>query len=363
MRITLCVDALEPNPGGIGRYTWQLCQGLARREDLELRYFARRQFIGDPATLLRGEQPPRRKFRGLHSWWDRRKLRQGLFHGTNYFLPPLAEGVITVHDLSVFKYPETHPAERVRAFGQQFHGSLNRARHIITDTETVRAELISDFNIAPEMITAVHLGVESRFRQQSAASIGSALTQFGLQPKQYGLCVSALEPRKKIGELVVAWRRLRPDIRNRYPLVLAGGSGWLNEDLRAKIELGVAEGWLRHLGFVDEEVLPALYAGAALFVYPSIYEGFGLPPLEAMACGVPVVVSPRSCLPEVCGDAGRYVDPDHPDLLLTCLEESLTDEAWQAEAAKRGLGRASNFSWKRCVEQTADVYFNASGPT
>ena len=306
--------------------------------------------------MLRGELLPRRRFRRLGAWWHRQELRRGLFHGTNYFLPPFAEGLITVHDLSVFKYPETHPVDRLRAFDQEFQQSLRRAKHIITDTETVRAELIADFNVAPETVTAVHLGVESRFRQQSAESIRGILAPLHLQPKGYGLCVSTLEPRKKISELLSAWRRLSPKLRTLYPLVLAGGAGWLNEQLRADIDNGIAEGWLRHLGFVNEEVLPALYAGARVFVYPSIYEGFGLPPLEAMASGTPVVVASHSCLPEVCGDGARYVDPEDPHEMLSCLSNSLSDEDWQMEAAQRGLMRARSYTWDRCVEETVAVY-------
>lgn len=359
MRVTLCVDALEPNLGGIGRYTWELCQGLSNRSDIAVRYFAHDQLIDDPGRLLRGEKLHRSTlgFRRLGKWWKGRSLRRGLVHGPNYFVPPFVEGgVITVHDLSVLRYPQTHPIERIRDFERRFDQSLERAGHIITDTESVRRELIDDFNVSPDRISAVHLGVDSRFRQQGAATLQRALISLGLEAKRYALCVSALEPRKKIAELLGAWRRLPPQLRDRYPLVLAGGAGWLNEGLRTDIERGVTEGWLRHLGFVEEVKLPALYAGAALFLYPSTYEGFGLPPLEAMASGTPVIVSARSCLPEVCGDAALYVDPDDSEQLLESIARGLSDTAWQADATKRGIERARLFSWDRCIEGTVAVY-------
>lgn len=366
MRVTLCVDALEPRPGGIGRYTWQLCQGLARAPDIEAQFFARNQLIRDPSRLLQGNDHFRRRprgFRKLGAWWDKRLLNGSLVHGPNYFLPPVAnDGVITVHDLSVFKYPETHPNERVRAFHQQFQRSLDRALHIITDTETVRAELIEDFGLAPESITAVALGVERRFGQLDRGTDELVLSRLGLRPNGYALCISTLEPRKKIGELLTAWRRLSPALLREFPLVLAGGSGWLNDHLRADIERGVAEGWLRHLGFVDDTDLPTLYSGATLFAYPSIYEGFGLPPLEAMASGAPVVVSASSCLPEVCGDAARYINPDDPDGLVSSLTDCLSDETWRAEASERGRVRASSFTWDRCVRETVDVYRKVMKP-
>jgi glycosyltransferase involved in cell wall biosynthesis len=363
VRLTLCVNALEPHPGGIGRYTWELCKGLPHHPDVEsVNYFGRGMRIDDPAILLEGRLPARKpKFlRALGRWNDARVLRSGLVHGPNYFLPSFAEsGIITVHDLSVFRYPETHPIERVRAFEREFASSVARARHIITDTGTVRNELIQEYSIAPERVTAVHLGVDPKFVPVDEDTLTPILAPLGLEPGGYGLCVSTLEPRKKIAELIGAWRRLPRMVRDRFPLVLSGGAGWRNEMLREHVETGMAEGWVRHLGFVDEALLPSLYAGAALFVYPSIYEGFGLPPLEAMASGVPVVVSRHSCLPEVSGEAARYVEPDDSEGFTAELEAGLTDESWRGEARRLGLMRAREFTWHRCIDSTVDVYHQA----
>lgn len=354
--ITLWVDALSPQPGGIGRYTWELCKGLKGHSGVDsVNYFGRNQRIDDPGALLRGEPLPRR--RGLRAWWDKRILLNSLVHGPNYFLPDFAgQGVITVHDLSVFRYPETHPADRVRAFERSFMDSLSRALHVITDTETVRGELIETFGIRPESVTSVPLAADARYRPAEPDVLLPAIAQWDLRSGHYGLCVSTLEPRKKIAELMAAWRRLPRAIRDSYPLVLAGGAGWRNEELRVAVEQGVNEGWLKHLGFVDEALLPSLYAGAALFIYPSIYEGFGLPPLEAMASGTPVMVANRSCLPEVCGNAARYIDPDDGDGFLAGIIESLTDREWREQAAQRGLARAAQFRWDRCIDGTVDVY-------
>lgn len=356
-RVTLCVDALTPQPGGIGRYTWELCKALPHRDEIsELNFYGRNRLIDDPGRLLRGEKLGRRRT-VLRRWWDKRGLRSSIVHGPNYFLPAFAEtGIITVHDLSVFRFPETHPADRVRAFERNFLGSLSRAAHVITDTETVRRELIESFSVRPETVTAIALGVDPAFRPQSGEALAHALRGWGLAPNGYGLCVSTLEPRKKISELLTAWRSLPSAVREHYPLVLCGGAGWRNEDLRDQIENGVAEGWLRHLGFVDEKLLPLLYAGAALFVYPSMYEGFGLPPLEAMASGVPVMVSHHSCLPEVCGDAARYFDPDDAAGFVAAIRHNLADMQWQAESVKSGLSRAREYSWDRCIDGTVEIY-------
>ena len=356
-RVTLCVDALAPNPGGIGRYTWELCKGLGRHDAVDqLRFYGRGRLLDNPAALLRGDPLPRPRS-AWRRWWDQRALRSSLVHGPNYFLPDFAEtGVITIHDLSVFRYPETHPADRVLAFEREFERSLSRAAHVITDTETVRAELIESCSVAPDRVTAVPLGVDPSFRPQSVEQLAPALAKWGLEPRGYGLCVSTLEPRKKISELLASWRALPRATRDSCPLVLCGGAGWRNEALQQQVEAGVAEGWLRHLGFVPEALLPQLYAGAAMFIYPSIYEGFGLPPLEALASGVPVMVSRHSCLPEVCGDAARYFDPDDADGFAFAIEQNLADEKWRAESLQRGLIRARQFSWDRCIDGTVAIY-------
>ncbi len=288
---------------------------------------------------------------------DRRAARSSIVHGPNYFLPSFAEsGIITVHDLSVFRYPETHPIDRIKAFEREFKRSLARATHVITDTQTVRAELIDMFATDADRVTAVPLGVNASFRRPSEHELAAGLASLGLSPGGYGLCVSTLEPRKKILELLDAWRGLPRAMRDLYPLVLCGGAGWRNDTLKQAVEQAAREGWLRHLGFVEEAMLPTLYAGARIFVYPSIYEGFGLPPLEAMACGAPVMVSAIPCLSEVCGPAARYFDPDDAAAFAHAIEHNLTDTAWQASAGDMGVERAALYHWDRCIEETLSVY-------
>lgn len=262
----------------------------------------------------------------------------------------------TVHDLSVFKYPETHPIERIRHFERDFKTSMARASHLITDSEATRGEVMEFLGWPAEKITAVHLGVSPQFAPASEIELEPCLSRYGLGFKRYALCVSTLEPRKKIVNLLQAYEGLPAAVREQYPLVLVGGAGWLSEALHATIDRLEAQGWLRYLGFVPEADLPALYAGAQAFVYPSIYEGFGLPVLEAMASGVPVVTSIFTSLPEVTQGAARLVDPDDIDALTSGIHASLCDEAWRATAIETGLAKARNFTWSRCVEQTIDVY-------
>lgn len=365
MRVTLMVDALGPQLSGIGRYTWELCRHLPDAPGMsDVRFFGHGCRIDDPQTLLRGDKASRRKPlpKLLHDALTRRALRAGLVHGPNYFLPRQVEsGIITVHDLSVFRYPETHPAARITEFERLFASSLARARHIITDTETVRREMIADFSLREDQVTAVPLGVGANYRPHSTGELHLALAAWGLRPGGYALCVSTFEPRKKIAELLAAWQFLPRRVREAVPLVLAGAAGWRNEALHEEIAAGVAAGWLKHLGFVPEASLPALYAGATLFLYPSIYEGFGLPPVEAMASGVPVIVAERSCLPEVCGDGARFVDPDDAEAFSAAIAAALADETWRAKARASGLRRAASYDWGRCAARTAGIYMANRG--
>jgi glycosyltransferase involved in cell wall biosynthesis len=369
LKLVLSVEALAPHLTGIGRYTWELAQRLPLHAQVQdLRFYRGGRWIDEPAKLLQVPAAPgtvkaKKPFlklkppRWLRDWQTSAACRGRVFHGPNFFLPACAEaGVATVHDLSVFKYPETHPVERIRHFERDFKQSMARAQHLITDSEATRREVI-DFLAWPEdRITAVPLGVSSRFAPAPAEVIAPCLARHDLVYKRYALCVSTLEPRKKIANLLQAYESLPIQVREQYPLVLVGGAGWLSDALHATIERLAAQGWLRYLGFVPEADLPALYAGAQAFVYPSIYEGFGLPVLEAMASGVPVVTSLFTSLPEVTQGAACLVDPDDIDALALGIQTALCDEAWRATACHTGLEKARNFTWSRCVDQTIDVY-------
>lgn len=364
IELLLHIDSIDRQLGGIGRYTWELAQRLPQQEAISsVCYFGRTRLIDDPGRLLRGD--PIYRGRGLtrvrRAWQARNALRSRLVHGPNYFLPKGAEtGVITVHDLSVFFHPETHPASRISEFERLFINSLERASYCVTDTETVRRELIESFSVPQDKVVAIPLGVSAVFKPIDRANLAPTLARFGLRPGRYGLCVSALEPRKKVTELLAAWSRLPGPLRARFPLVLAGSTGWLNERIQENMERAAGEGWFRNLGYVAERALPALYAGAALFVYPSVYEGFGLPPIEAMASGVPVIVAKRSCLPEVCGDAAQYVDPDDADQFRDTIVECLENDQLRAQGVARGLSRASEFTWNRCIKGLVGVYQSAA---
>ncbi|SER92132.1 glycosyltransferase family 4 protein [Sphingobium sp. YR768] len=360
LRIILSVEALEPHLSGIGRYNWALASRMASLSVIEdVRFWRSGHWIADPAGLLDPDRPLPRDWRPR--WWRNRSQRgfgrTHLFHGPNYFLPDWAEGgVVTVHDLSVLRYPETHPADRIAHFERRFSQSLAIAGHVITDSDTVRREVIDMFALDPAQVTAIPLGVDAAFHPRDAAEIVPILTRYDLTPNGYALCVSTVEPRKRIAQLLQAWSLLPPALRHRWPLMVTGGKGWLSEDIRALMEQGQAQGWVRYLGFVPDEDLPILYAGAGLFLYPSVYEGFGLPPVEAMASGVPVLVANASCLPEVTGGAAMLVEPDDVDGFARHITQALEDEAWRAQARAAGLAVAAKYDWDACVRDTVALY-------
>jgi alpha-1,3-rhamnosyl/mannosyltransferase len=234
--------------------------------------------------------------------------------------------------------------------------SIDKAHHLITDSEAIRREVIEFTGLASERITAVPLGISEAFRPMMLEERAPILRRYGLPLSGYGLSVSTLEPRKRINRLLTAWRELPRPTRDRYPLVVAGASGWKNEELHEQIKAAAREGWVLPLGFVAEVDLPAIYSGAVLFAYPSVYEGFGLPPLEAMASGVPTVVAAQSCLPEVTKGAAMIANPDDIAEFAQTLFRAIEDHRWRSEAISAGIKVAAGYTWTRCVDETVAVY-------
>jgi alpha-1,3-rhamnosyl/mannosyltransferase len=363
MNVDLGVEALAPQLTGIGRYTLELMRGLQDHPEVDqFRAIYNGMTAADPEGLLRGVIPQKRKRRTRWLRWSERAAailapRRRIYHGPNFMLPANVQGgIITVHDLSVYKFPEMHPPERVKHFERNFAQSLDRAWHIITDTDEVRQELAAFANIPEDRITSVHLGVNPAYRPDRAIDGSANYASYGIEPNRYILLVATFEPRKRIDAALAAYRLLPEALKRRYPLVLAGAAGWQNEALHEIMAQDEAKGYIRFLGFVPESDLPGIYGGAKLFLYPSIYEGFGLPPIEAMASGVPVIVSNRSCLPEVTAGAAMMIDPDDTESFALAIMRGLEDEFWRAEAIEKGLEVSAVYTWEKCVEQTVDVY-------
>ena len=376
MKVILSIDPVKFPLTGIGRYTFELARHLKNVPSIEhLRFFSGHNFVHSPPD---SEQPTntsasanfRRQvikspaavamYQLISSPIKHYALRghsNYVFHGPNFYLPPFdGQSVCTFHDISMFTWAHCAPPERVRFMRKEIALTLKRADMLITDSEYTRQEVASYFNWPLEKIRSVPLACSSDFRPRTSDELTAVLAKHNLKLAGYSLYVGTIEPRKNLETLLDAYALLPQSMRQQWPLVITGYRGWRSEQLHARIEAAVAAGWARYLGFVDAKELPLIYAGARLFVFPSLYEGFGLPILEAMASGVPVVCSNASTLPEVAGDAAAMFTPQDVGTLNQLIAAGLEDEAWRAKARNKGLLRAAEFSWQRCAQETAAVY-------
>ena len=374
LRVGINATALLSPRTGIGQYVYHLGRECLEADDISPSFF-----YGNWKTQLRAQPLPnidtiKTYIKKAVPWsYEIKSLifqaqfslgllknRIDVYHEPNYlaFRFP-GPSVITVHDLSWIRHPETHPKQRLAAMGRHFPRSLEGASAILTDCSFVKQELVETFGLDPERVTPVLLGVSPDFFPRAPAECNVFLADHGLAHGQYVLSVGTLEPRKNIPALIDAYSMLPADLQRRFPLVLVGMRGWLTSGLEARMKPLVARGVIKPLGYVADEMMPLIYSGAAAFVFPSLYEGFGLPPLEAMACGAPVISSTSSSLPEVVGDAGVLVDPMNVDALAESLRRVLEDRAFAEVLAQQGIMRAAGFSWKKTAAETIAVYRRA----
>jgi glycosyltransferase involved in cell wall biosynthesis len=383
MKVVMSADAIRHPLTGIGHYVWHLSDALSSlSEDTELSFLRNNRIddhLPDLESLTEAQpgaayQPGLRGLKlnlpGLDNIAERlpwhmatRLLKQAnpdVFHGTNFdLLPSDAATVVTIHDLSVLKYPEYHPPTRVRKITRKIQEATNSADVIITVSEAIRRELIDLFQLPSKRICVTTLASAPAYRPLGRDEVASRLVAFGLKHDSYCLFCSTIEPRKNLRTLISAYRKLPKSLRGTYPLVVAGGAGWNNAAELAAMREAELEGWLHYLGYVDQQAQLALFTGCRVFVMPSHYEGFGLPLLEAMACGAACICSTDPALLEVAGDAAMdFVSSDKLALINT-LEQGLLDDEWRLLARTNSITRASQFSWIKTAEQTLDAYRRA----
>ena len=350
---------------GVHQYIYHLLRHLGQADD-RLRY-----------TVLLGEGvlPPDFALTSLQSRWSTsraavrvaweqlvqpwvlRRIGADLVHGPVFVGPLLAHCpvIVTIHDLSFIRYPDlSRPANRMyRTVLTRL--SAQRARRLIAVSAHAAAESTRLLRVPRERVDVIYHGVDPVFRPLPVDEVAAFRRDRGL-PERFVLFVGTLEPRKNLVRLVEAFARIRD---GRVRLVLAGGKGWLYDDLFAKVEaLGLDEEVV-FPGYVMNDELSLWYNAATVFSYPSVYEGFGLPVLEAQACGTPVLTSNTSSLPEAAGDGALMVDPYDVEELAAGLDRLLTDEPLRHELRERGLAHARQFSWSHTARETARVYRRA----
>ncbi len=384
MRIAIDYTPAVHQRAGIGRYTRGLVEALTRLDADDER--ARHQYtllvLGRAgAHFVPTALPPNFKLRFVplsDRWatvlWYRLNLplpvdlftgRADLFHGPSFTLPPsFAPGLLTVHDLSFLRYPQgAHPA-LLAWLTKAVPRSLRRARHVLSDSESTRADLIELMGIPADRITVIGAGVDKRFQPVTdPATLTRVRARYQL-PDRFILAVSTLEPRKNFTGLIAAFDQLatathRSPIADLH-LVIAGGKGWLYDDIFAAAEASPVRGRIHFAGFVADDDLPPLYSLADLFAFPSHYEGFGIPVLEAMACGTPVVCADNSSLPEVAGDAAILVEATDTGALAEAMYRLLTDSALREKLIARGFEQAKKFTWEEAARRLLKVYKNVS---
>ncbi|QVL32957.1 glycosyltransferase family 4 protein [Telmatocola sphagniphila] len=279
-----------------------------------------------------------------------------LYHEPNFIpLPSDLPTIITVLDLSVLLHPEWHPIERVRVHEQNFEKGIARCQHVITISEAVRSEIIHHLGMKPEDVTSIHIAPREHFRPLPASQVAAGLQSLGLQPG-FLLYLGTIEPRKNLMMLLKAYCDLPAELRSLHPLVLAGGWGWKTDEVHDFYDrVGRAAG-VRHLGYVPDEMLPVLCNGAQALLYPSLYEGFGLPPIEMMNCGGAVLASTADAVAEVLKDKAWLLDPNDTTAWRKAMQTILTDNDRWNELRRDSISFASQYSWRRCAEETWSVY-------
>ncbi len=367
-RIGIDYTAAARQGGGIGRYTRELVAALFRLESAH-----RYTLLAATGGLLddgwRAGLAAAAHIRTLplsDDWlarlWQRLRLpipvevitgRLDLFYSPDFVLPPTLGGVrtlLTVHDLSFLHYPDAFVPSLRRYLERVVPRAVARADRVLADSESTRTDLVTHLNVPPDQVEVLYSGVDARFCPAPEPGERERIGErYGIGEHPYVLSVGTVQPRKNYVRLVRAFAQVTVPRWPGLRLLIAGGQGWLCDEILAEAERHGDR--VRVLGFVDDVDLPALYRHAALFAFPSLYEGFGLPVLEAMACGTPVVCSNTSSLPEVAGEAALLVDPLDIAGLAEGMLWVLADEGQCQEMVARGLARAAQFTWERAARQ------------
>lgn len=373
-RIAIDYTAAYEQGGGIGRYVRELSAAVTRLD----RHTDYRLFVsGAVASSLpspKEENVSWRTTRLSPRWlariWHRAQLpipieaftgKVDLFHATDFVLPPTlprTRTLLTVHDLSFVRVPDSAEPSLRRYLQSVVPKSVRRAEHILADSQATKDDLMMLYDTPEEKISVLYCGVDKRFTPVTDKAFAHrVLDELGLRSVEYLLSVGTLQPRKNYARVIRAVKALRDQgIDLHY--VIAGGKGWLDADIYRTVSETNMQDRVHFIGFVEDEQLPALYGAARALITASLYEGFGLPLLEAMACGTPVIASNLSSLPEVLADAGMQVDPTDVSAIGEAIARIESYAILRSELIQRGFARAKQFSWERSARQLKAVYDN-----
>ena len=365
--------------GGIGRYTRELVRALV---DLDSQNSYTLFSARIPSERLKNNQPlldsltsqSKITYRPaplvehwLYRLWYRLRLpvpvqlfsgRLDLFHSPDFVLPPISGDIptlLTVHDLSFIHFPDTFPPVLVNYLNRVVPWSVSRAAHVLADSNSTKMDLMEQWAVPEDKITVLYSGVNQDYQPvKDPLLLDKVKKIYDLGDAPYLLSVGTIQPRKNYHMLIQAFA----SIARSYPhnLFIAGGKGWLEDNMMAEAaRQGIADR-VRFLGFIADEHLSALYSAASLFLFPSLYEGFGLPVLEAMACGVPAVISNSSSLPEVGGEAALHLDPRQPEAWSEGMDRVLSDPGLAAAMVDAGFEQVQRFSWEKSAQELLDIY-------
>ncbi len=374
MRIGIDVTSAITQGGGIGRYTRELVQALIELDNSnEYRLFSAKQPpilpVPDPIPAAPHVKyfPAHIDERWLYRLWYRLRLplpvqiftgQLDLFHSPDFVLPPVNGRIptlLTVHDLSFVHSPETFPEKLVAYLNRVVPWSVKRATHILADSLATKRDLITIWQVPSEKISVLYCGVNERFQPiTDEAELTAVRQKYDLGKNPYLLCVGTVQPRKNYQMLIRAFRPVADQFS--HNLIIAGGKGWLYDEMLSEVERQGLNGRVRFIGFVDDADLPALYSGADLVVMPSLYEGFGLPLLEAMACGVPTISSNVSSLPEVVGETAVQLPPKDEPMWTQSIINLLDDRGQRNQLVMMGQQRVKEFTWQKAARQLSEIY-------
>ena len=354
---------------GIGHYLAELVRALAAHPEFELRLFNGWNWQTElPDAAMPGYSrlsPLLKRLPGAYALrraveqrrFDRQAMGLDLYHEPSLW-PFEFEGpmVMTLHDLTHVHYPETQPVDRLAAIRRYSERGVERARRILVDSHFIAEEVRRHYGVPTERIVVAPLGHAPRFHPREPTALAPRLAPLGLQPGRYLLCVGTLEPRKNLQLALRAHERLPATLREQYPLVLAGMPGWRAEQLEKPLQRALAGGQVRLLGYQDDLGLAELFAGARLLLFPSLYEGFGLPVLESMALSTAVLTSTGGSLPEVAGDAAAIVDPYDVQAITRGIQALDADEGLRLDLQARGLLQAGKFTPEAYQTRLTDLY-------